>query len=115
MQKIDAQKLQDKLAEGDPLALVEVLPPEAYERGHLPGAMNLPLDEQFENKAQHALPDKNQTIIVYCSDRSCDTSTEAARRLEALGYRHVVEFSDGKEAWKQRGLSLESSSWRQHG
>lgn len=114
MQKINAQELQDKLAEGDPLALVEVLPPDAYERGHLPGAMNLPLDPQFESKAEHALPDKSQTIVVYCSDRDCDTSTEAARRLEALGYQQVVDFPDGKEAWRRRGLSLESS-WRQQG
>lgn len=46
--------------------LVEVLPREAYEAEHLPGAINIPLpqlDRQTTTALQH-----DQPVIVYCYD-----------------------------------------------
>jgi phage shock protein E len=46
--------------------LVEVLPAEEYEAEHLPGAINIPL-QQLDRQTTAALP-QNQPIIVYCYD-----------------------------------------------
>ena len=52
---------------GDPsLALVNVLPAEAFATGHIPGSISLPL-EQINERARHLLPDPSQEIVVYCA------------------------------------------------
>lgn len=47
------------------VVILDVLPPEAYERGHIPGAISIPL-AQIRDRAPVDLPDRNQDIIVYC-------------------------------------------------
>jgi len=46
--------------------LVDVLSPESYAGGHIPGAINLPLGDLRE-LARTALPDFDREIVVYCS------------------------------------------------
>jgi ArsR family transcriptional regulator len=47
------------------LTLVDVLPRESFESGHLPGAISLPLSE-VDARAREVLPDRSREIIVYC-------------------------------------------------
>jgi len=56
-----------------------------YRHSHLPGAVNVPVDELRE-RAPELLPDKQAEIIVYCMDPPCQASEEAASELEAMGY-----------------------------
>lgn len=62
---IGREEMRIKIARGDPFVLVEVLSPSSYASGHLPGAINLPLDK-LAVLAPTLLPDKNAEIIVYC-------------------------------------------------
>ncbi len=48
------------------LTIVDVLPATAYQQGHIPGALNLPLAEVPE-RARALLPDKHAEIAVYCA------------------------------------------------
>jgi len=47
------------------LALVNVLPAEAFATGHIPGSISLPL-AQINERARHLLRDLSQEIVVYC-------------------------------------------------
>ena len=47
-------------------ALVEVLPAEEYEAEHLPGAINIPL-QQLDRQITAVLQ-QDQPVIVYCYD-----------------------------------------------
>ena len=47
-------------------ARVEVLPVEEYEAEHLPGAINIPL-QQLDRQTTAVLP-QDQPVIVYCYD-----------------------------------------------
>ena len=47
-------------------ALVEVLPAEEYEAEHLPGAINIPL-QQLDRQTTTVLQ-QDQPVIVYCYD-----------------------------------------------
>ena len=47
------------------LTIIDVLPATAYQQGHIPGAINLPLAEASE-RASAMLPDKHAEIAVYC-------------------------------------------------
>ncbi len=45
--------------------LVDVLAPESYESGHIPGALSLPLAD-LPDRAGAVLPDRNGAIVTYC-------------------------------------------------
>jgi len=50
---------------GDPdLVLLDVLPRRVYERGHLPGARCLPLEEVAARAEE--LIDEGDLVVVYC-------------------------------------------------
>ena len=86
-------------------ALAEILPPQYYVSGHLPGAINLPLDA-LDGKLDGVLPGKDGEIIVYCASATCQNSHIAARKLASRGYGNVRVFAGGKAAWSQAGQPL---------
>lgn len=106
MKTITRRDLEAHLDAGDPLTLVEALPKAHYDRGHLPGAINIPHDE-IDERAASALPDRDATIVVYCAGPTCRNSGIAAARLRAAGYRRVLEYVEGKSDWEAAGHSLE--------
>lgn len=105
--EISLSELTDELASASPPRVAEILGPSYFERGHLPGAVNLPLDGLVENAAR-LLPDKSEPVVVYCSGITCQNSDIAQRKLRSLGYQHVRVFKGGKAAWQEAGLALTS-------
>lgn len=106
---IDTPELQARLASRQPPRVAEILGPPYFATGHLPGAVNLPL-EGFGERAQRLLPDKDEEIVVYCASETCQNSDLAERKLRALGYGNVRVYKGGKAAWKAAGLSLETGT-----
>lgn len=103
---ITTRQLKDKIDRTEDFALVEVLGPETFAEFHIPGAVNVPVDDTFEDGIQKAVPDKNKLVVVYCRDIECHASAKAVRRMEALGYNNVLEFHNGKVGWKAQGLPV---------
>ncbi len=48
------------------LAIVDVLPREAFLAGRIPGSISLPLAE-IPTEARRLLPDRTQELAVYCA------------------------------------------------
>ena len=69
--------------------LLDVRRDDEFEEGHIPGAINIP-NESIGTEEIAELPDKNQTIYVYC--RSGNRSKQASQNLVDLGYTNVIEF-----------------------
>jgi len=63
-QSIGVDEMQDLLAAG--AQVVEVLASSQYEERHLPGAINIEL-EDFSVESLHRL-DKDKPVVVYCWD-----------------------------------------------
>jgi rhodanese-related sulfurtransferase len=108
MQTLDRGQTQNLIEERHDLAVVDVLEPGAFRKFHLPGATNVPLDENFVENIQRVAPDKSQPVLVYCMNTECDASSKAARKLDELGYREVYDYEAGKMDWKDAGLPVES-------
>lgn len=89
--------------------VVEALPPAYYEQEHLPGALNVPMDD-VDTLAPTLLPDKAAEVIVYCASSPCRNSGIVARRLAELGYTTVFDYDGGKEDWLAAGLPTESGA-----
>jgi rhodanese-related sulfurtransferase len=61
---IDLQQLERLLTNG--AQLVEALPKEEYDEGHLPGAISLPLKELTADRAGSL--DRDRPVVLYCWD-----------------------------------------------
>lgn len=69
--------------------ILDVRTRQEYEEKHIPGAILIP-DSEIGERAEQALPDKNQLILVYC--RSGRRSKLASEKLVQLGYTNIREF-----------------------
>ena len=65
---VDHDEVRQRLTDPS-VAIIDVLPPVAYEHAHIPGALNLPLAHVLEH-AHHVLPDTDQEIVLYCASFS---------------------------------------------
>lgn len=101
LEAVSRDELLAGLASGE-VALLDVRPEEEYEAGHLPEAINIPL-EQLEDMLGK-LP-RDREIVAYCRGPYCVLSHEAVQRLRQLGYR-VRRFEEGYPEWKAAGLPI---------
>lgn len=103
----DFQELQAALARPETI-LVDARADLFYEMGHLPGAVNLPLEDidsaTLAAWRSELTPEAN--IIVYCSDSLCPMAAQLAEQMMALGLRPSI-FKPGFDAWEERGLPVE--------
>lgn len=81
---MDIREITEKCAQGT--VLIDVRTPEEYAAGHIPGALNLPLDRLSE-MVETQLPDKTQSVITYCL--SGIRSEKAAEILRTSGFQDV--------------------------
>lgn len=107
MKTTTRDQLKKMMDEQQDFALVDVLSPESFKDYHLPGAVNVPIGEGFEEKIQQAVPNKSQPVVVYCKDTECTASPTAAKKMDELGYQEVLDYEAGKVDWKQAGLPTE--------
>lgn len=105
---ISRDELWAKIRAGDDFVLLETLAPPSYAYGHLPGALNLPRDE-VKRRAHELIPNRDTEVVVYCGNRDCHASTQAANELKSLGYTRVLDYVEGKADWKAAGLPMETS------
>lgn len=68
--------------------LVDVRTPEEFAAGHIPGALNIPVDEVERRIAEFG--PRDEPVVLYC--RSGNRSAHAARMLEASGYGEVYDL-----------------------
>lgn len=101
---ITARELKQQLEGETTVKVVETLSREDFAKGHIPGAVNLPVAD-IEREAPDALS-KDDKIIVYCANTECSASGKAARKLVEMGYPNVTDFEAGKEGWKAEGYEL---------
>lgn len=74
--------------------LVDVRSPQEFAEGHLEKAICLP-EYEIKQRANQTLPNKLQTIIVYCS--TGHRSQKAQKTLQTLGYKNVYNLCKGIE------------------
>src|SRR6266567_7685143 len=88
------------------IIVIDARTPEAFARGHVPGAINIPW-RKIDASTTSSL-DKEKVLVTYCDGVYCHASTKAAAKLTALGFR-VKEMLDGISGWKTEGYPLEET------
>ncbi|MCZ8272683.1 MAG: metalloregulator ArsR/SmtB family transcription factor [Microcystis sp. LE19-4.1E] len=86
------------------VTLLDLRPEDEFALGHLPGALNIPLD-QLEARLAELQPERE--IIAYCRGPYCVLSFEAVALLRARGLP-VRRLEDGFPEWRAAGLRVEA-------
>jgi rhodanese-related sulfurtransferase len=88
------------------IIVLDARTPEAYAKGHVPGAINLPY-RTIDTSTTASLP-RDKVIVTYRDGVFCNASTKAAAKLTALGFK-VKEMLDGMNGWKKEGYPVEET------
>ncbi|OOG66527.1 ArsR family transcriptional regulator [Sinorhizobium sp. A49] len=102
LEAISREELLFRMGEGS-VTLLDVRPQDEFASGHLPGAINIPIDELERRLAE--LP-AGAEIVAYCRGPYCALSFDAVTVLRGKGFA-VRRLDSGFPDWKAAGLSVE--------
>ena len=97
---IDVQQYQDDYYEQQNHTLVDVRSAGEYKGGHIPGAINIPLDQLGDEQKLKKIP-QDKTIVVVCA--SGNRSRTGAQKLVSAGYSDVLNLKGGTSRWRIAG------------
>ncbi len=104
LEPIHARELLDRTRTGL-VTVIDVRPEEEFAAGHLPDALNIPLEELEASIAD--LP-TDREIIAYCRGPYCLLAFEAVTTLREQGL-NARRLEYGFPEWQQAGLPVASS------
>ena len=84
------------------VVVVDVRPRLEYEAGHLPGAINIPLDDLSQHLSDF---DTDTTIVAYCRGPYCVLAAQAVAQLRRAGLE-AQRLDGGPLEWSAAGLPL---------
>ena len=101
MEPVSREELASRSRDGL-VTVLDVRPPDEFEVGHLPGAINIPLADL---EARLAELDPAQQIVAYCRGAYCVLSFEAVAALRRRGFQ-ARRLEEGYPEWKATGLPV---------
>ena len=95
---LKSAELKARLGRGEDIAVLDVRPPKDYvgELGHIPGAINIPLDE-LPRRLAELEPRRERPLAVIC--RTNRMSGRAVTLLRAQGFKQALLVEDGMVGW----------------
>jgi ArsR family transcriptional regulator len=103
MEPVSRPELMERIRAGL-VTVLDVRPRKEFATGHLPGAINIPL-EDMERRLRELPPDKD--IVAYCRGPYCVLAYEAVAALRRSGF-DARRLADGYPEWKAAGLPVEA-------
>lgn len=102
---VPADNLLD-MAKQDLITVLDVRPAEEYAAGHLPGAINLSVDELESHLEQLS---SSSEIVAYCRGPHCILAFDAVEKLRQLGL-NARRLENGFPEWKHAGRPVEKEN-----
>lgn len=98
---IDQSRLESILDQKESGAvLIDVRSPDDFARGHIPGAINIPLPDLHRHDPRLS---RATSLIVYGDGPGDILAPAAAKKLIVLGYSGVYDYRGGLELWEASG------------
>jgi rhodanese-related sulfurtransferase len=99
--------LKERLDWGEPaLTIIDVSGRDAFNNGHISGAISMPADELLDRVMAAKLEHERDIYVYGGSDQE---AASAANLLREAGYENVAEISGGLGAWKAAGGAIEGT------
>ena len=102
LEPIPRAELINRIKEGS-VVVLDVRPTEEYSSGHVPGAVNVPLNE-LEEYLQKL--DTTHEVVAYCRGSHCILAFDAVARLREKGLQ-ARRMEDGFPEWRLSGMPVE--------
>ena len=94
-----------KMANENLVTILDVRPIEEYSAGHLPGAINIPIEELQQHLKDF---EPRQEVIAYCRGPHCILAFDAVAQLREQGLK-ARRLENGFPEWKVAGLPVEDN------
>ena len=101
-----AEYFKTKVNDGK-IIVIDTRSTSAFEREHIPGAINFPHRTMNEETVKPLRTDV--LYVTYCDGVGCNASTKGALKLSRLGFK-VKELMGGLDWWKRDGYSTAGST-----
>ena len=98
---VSALQAKDLIDTGPSLAIVDVRTEEEFKSGHIPGAINIPVDELTQRVSEL---DPHHSLFVYC--RTGNRSMQAVHILVENEFTDIYHPFGGIVAWEQAGYPI---------
>ena len=103
VKRIDVEEY-DKLRANTNNVLLDVRSVAEFEKGRIPGAVNLDINSsKFAEKV--AALDTNKTYLVNCAVGM--RSARACKKMETIGFKNLYDLAPGFDGWKKAGKPVE--------
>ena len=100
---ISSGELAERLSV-EPPAILDVRTRDEFARGHVPGALNIPVKE-LRARLREVLPLKAQELVVYCE--AGPRAQLAYRGLSGAGFARLRLLKGHMRGWREAGLPIE--------
>ena len=108
MPAIKPNALRTRMESDPSLVIVDVREPGEFGRATLPGARNVPLDEDAPTRLAAEIGDRSRPVVFVCTWGH--RSAVASIALKREGFRDVSYLDGGLEAWGYAALPVVRSS-----
>lgn len=102
LEPMTRSELRKRLQAGT-VTVIDVRPAEEFALGHVPGTVNVPLDELKQRLKD--LP-RSKEVIAYCRGPYCVFAVEAVAALRAAGFK-ARRLEDGMPQWRAARFPVE--------
>ena len=103
MEPVSRGELAERMKDGL-VTVLDVRPEDEFALGHVPGAINVPLDRLED---QLATLGSDREVVAYCRGAYCVLSYEAVSKLRSKGIK-ARRLEDGMPEWIAAGLPVET-------
>jgi rhodanese-related sulfurtransferase len=101
LEPVSLDELKGRIKSGL-VTVLDVRPDDEFNKGHLPGALNIPLSELRKRLSE--IP-RRQEVIAYCRGPWCVLAFEAVALLRERGHK-ARRLDGGLPEWKAAGLPV---------
>jgi phage shock protein E len=103
--QISARELQQALGRDQKILVIDVRSPQEFATGHIPGAVNIPLDK-VAKEIKEMKVSKDTVLVTTCQHGG--RSSRAALELGKLGYK-TTSFCT-LDSWKKHGYKIDTGN-----
>jgi rhodanese-related sulfurtransferase len=105
--RIQPHELKRMIETKADIVIVDAQVKGAFEKGHIPGAINIPYEENLKNANEFT---RKKPVIIYCACGQDEKSTEMANQLMGrFGYTNVKVLAGGWLKWLELGYPQEKA------